>query len=194
MTPGGGPVPDRKYSFSDIFAYNSVVDMQAAGWQLCGGGPAPFSQYSVDGGMLTLYNDGTTGAGVCRTDVPRNMFNWVVSVRVAWVGNSVGSLGLSFRTSLHNYLWQADGYYYRFDLQRDGQWQPPTLVAPGYTPQLNTWHILTAMMSRGTLSLQFDGVTIFTYLENGKTNLAMFGFFAQWETDDASNLITAAAL
>jgi len=165
--------------------------MVAAGWQLCGGGNPPISQYQVQQGLLTLYNDGITGGAVCRTDIPTGVLDWTVQTRVSWVGNYVGSLGLSFSTASHNYLWQADGYNGQWDLQRDGQFNPPSLAVPGYVPQLNTWHILTATMSHGALSLFFDGTTILTSTENGNSQLILFGAFGQWNTNNAFTNISA---
>src|SRR5260370_25099635 len=59
--PFNGSDPSRTYSFSDSFLYANISQMVAAGWQLCGGGNPPISQYQVQQGLLTLYNNGITG-------------------------------------------------------------------------------------------------------------------------------------
>ena len=179
--------------FRDDFNYSSIDQLQAAGWTTGGGAPA--SYFNVNNGTLTLLNDGTVGASVDWNHVPANISDWTVSLRGEWIGNWVGSIGLIVRTTGHTYSFLADGYYPRFGVGRDG-----TGVAtfPGYTPQLNVWHILRLDMVQGTLYMFFDGVQIGSYAEldttPGNTNLTGIATTGAWETDNSFDWVQVASL
>lgn len=173
--------------FRDEFDYLNINEMQNAGWVLCGG--APLSYHYFSNGVLALENDGTVGGAVCWSNIPEGVSDWTVTTRVKWFANSVGSLGLAVWTTQHFYLWQADGYYGRFDLQRDGQWQPPTLVFPGYQRQLDVWHEMRLDMQSGLLSMFFDGQLIGTYEETSPGTLTQVGLPSQWLTHNAFDYV-----
>ena len=179
--------------FRDDFDYNSIDQLQEAGWSTGGGTPA--SYFSVGNGTLTLLNDGYAGASVDWSHVPANISDWTVSLRGEWIGNSVGSIGLTVRTTGHTYNFLADGYYPQFGFGRDGI---GVAAFPGYTPELNVWHVLRLDMVQGTLYLFFDGMQVGSYNETdttpGNTNLTGIATQGAWETDNSFDWVQAADL
>src|SRR5437867_8957411 len=178
------------WSFRDDFNYSSIDQLQAAGWTT--GGGAPPSYFNVSNGTLTLLNDGYAGASVEWNHAPAGVTNWNVSLRGEWVGNWVGSIGLTVRTTGHTYLFLADGYYPQFGVGRDGV---GVAAFPGYTPELNVWHILRLDMVQGTLYMFFDGVQVGSYTEldatPGNNNLAGIATGGAWETDNSFDWVQA---
>src|SRR5439155_13455700 len=181
------------WSFRDDFNYNSIDQLQAAGWTT--GGGAPPSYFNVSNGILTLLNDGYVGAAVEWNHAPAGVTNWSVSLRGEWVGNWVGSIGLIVYTVGHTYSFLADGYYPRFGVGRDGI---GVATFPGYTPQLNVWHVLQMDMYQGTLYLYFDGSIVGSYTEQdatpNNTNLTGIATTGAWNTDNSFDWIQAASL
>src|SRR5436309_9198913 len=181
------------WSFRDDFNYSSIDQLQAAGWST--GGGAPPSYFNVSNGILTLLNDGYAGAAVEWNHAPAGITNWSVSLRGERVGNWVGSIGLTVRTTGHTYLFLADGYYPQFGVGRDGV---GVATFPGYTPELNVWHILRLDMVQGTLYMFFDGLQVGSYIETdttpGNTDLTGIATAAAWETDNSFDWVQAASL
>jgi len=179
--------------FRDDFDYNSIDQLQAAGWTIGGGAPA--SYFSVGNGTLMLLNDGYAGASVDWNHVPANVSDWTVSLRGEWVGNWVGSIGLTVHTTRHTYNFLADGYYPQFGFGRDGA---GVATFPGYTPELNVWHVLRLDMVQGTLYMFFDGLQVGSYVEpdtiSGGTNLTGIATQGAWETDNSFDWVQAASL
>jgi len=181
------------WSFRDDFNYNSIDQLQAAGWTT--GGGAPPSYFNVSNGILTLLDDGYVGAAVDWNHAPAGVANWSVSLRGRWIGNPVGSIALGVRTAGHSYSFLADGYYVPDPLGQCGcvRTNPGFGIIddgrgvarfPGYSPELDTWHVLRVDMVQGTLYTYFDGVLVGDFTEfdtsAGNTNLAGIEVGAPW--------------
>ena len=181
------------YSFRDDFNYTSISQLQASGWSI--NSQAPSSSYTVASGALTLLYNGSVGADVLWRGAPSGIANWSVSLRGRWIGNPVGSIALGVRTAGHSYSFLADGYYIPdpwgqctcvrtnpgFGITDDGR---GVARFPGYSPELDTWHILRVDMVQGTLYTYFDGVLAGDFTEfdtsAGNTNLAGIEVGAPW--------------
>ncbi len=181
------------WSFRDDFNYSSIDQLQAAGWTT--GGGAPPSYFNGSNGILTLLDDGYVGAAVEWNHAPAGVTNWSVSLRGRWIGNPVGSIALGVRTAGHSYSFLADGYYVPdplgqcscvrtnpgFGISDDGR---GVARFPGYSPELDTWHVLRVDMVQGTLYTYFDGVLVGDFTEfdtsAGNTNLAGIEVGAPW--------------
>src|SRR2546428_5094266 len=181
------------YSFRDDFNYTSISQLQAAGWSI--NSQAPTSSYTVGSGALTLLYNGSVGADVLWLGASSGITNWSVSLRGRWIGNPVGSIALGVRTAGHSYSFLADGYYVPdplgqcscvrtnpgFGISDDGR---GVARFPGYSPELDTWHILRVDMVQGTLYTYFDGVLVGDFTEfdtsAGNTNLAGIEVGAPW--------------
>ena len=181
------------YSFRDDFNYTSISQLQAAGWSI--NSQAPSSSYTVASGALTLLYNGSVGADVLWRGAPSGIPNWSVSLRGRWIGNPVGSNALGVRTAGHSYSFLADGYYVPDPLGQCGcvRTNPGFGIIddgrgvarfPGYSPELDTWHILRVDMVQGTLYTYFDGVLVGDFTEfdtsAGNTNLAGIEVGAPW--------------
>src|SRR5947199_6915561 len=118
------------WSFRDDFNYNSIDQLQAAGWTT--GGGAPPSYFNVSNGILTLLDDGYVGAAVDWNHAPAGVTTWSVSLRGAWVGNWLGSIGLIVYTIRHTYSFLPAGYYPRSGVVRDAL---AVATVPGYPPK-----------------------------------------------------------
>src|SRR3989441_4820999 len=181
------------YSFRDDFNYTSISQLHAAGWSI--NSQAPTSSYTVGSGALTLLYNGSVGADVLWLGASSGITNWSVSLRGRWIGNPVGSIALGVRTAGPSYSFLADGYYVPdplgqcscvrtnpgFGISDDGR---GVARFPGYSPELDTWHVLRVDVVQGTLYTYFDGVLVGDFTEfdtsAGNTNLAGIEVGAPW--------------
>ena len=178
------------FTFRDEFSYTSINKMVTAGWTLCGGGPS--SGYSIGNSVLTLLNNGVTGAGVCWSNIPAGVTSWTSTARGKWVGGNYGSIEQIMQTTGHVYRWDADGYYSQFILLRD---DVIVFTANGYTPQLGTWHVLSMNMVQGTISMSFDGTLIGHFSETDPiVPLSTISLIAGWESTTSWDYVTASSL
>jgi len=182
----------NRFSFRDDFNFQTVSQLQAAGWSLCGGG-APSSYTTVGNGVVNLTNDGHVGANVCYTNIPPRVSSWTVSANGSWIGNAYGSIEVIVQTGGHVYRWDADGYYHQFILLRDD-----VIVSAinGYTPQLYSWHVLRLDGNPRTgLSMFFDGQKIGSFQDVKGTSYTMTQLIliAGWTSSESWDWITAAA-
>jgi PKD repeat protein len=139
--------------------------MQTAGWTECGSSDRASADYLISPGLLTLISDwdNNTSPAVCWNKIPSGISNWSVSTREAWVGdNDVdGTIQIIVTTTSHTYNWDADGFFQRYILWRDGYgnggvWSSSYL----YKPQLYVWHDLRMDFVNGTFHLYFDDLPL----------------------------------
>jgi len=164
--------------------------MVAAGWTVCGN--APSSYYSVTGGYLTLQNDGSVVAWMCRSLTATGADDWMVSDRAAAVGGGYASFQLNALTVGHQWTLQADGYYSTLVLARD---QIHVLEVPGYFPTFGVYHVVSMEMKNGVISIFLDG-RLFGSFTAGRTGSAVTGVAmgASWTATDSYDYVTAASL
>jgi hypothetical protein len=176
------------FPFQDDFSYTTLNGMLGAGWTQCGG-TAPASQYNIGNSVLTLQNDGSTGASMCWNNVAPGSSSWSATAKVEWSGGSYGSMQVLVTTNNHTYSFDADGYYKQYLLVRDGV---KVVQGPAYTPQLSVWHIMQLSMQNNVLTMTFDGSQVGTYTEpNSGTTLTSLRAQANWEATDSFDYITA---
>jgi hypothetical protein len=178
------------FTFRDEFSYPSIDKLVAAGWTLCGGGPT--SHYSVHNSVLTLQNDGVAGAGVCWSNIAAGVTSWTGTARGKWASGYYGSIEQIMQTKSHVYRWDADGYYSQFILLRD---DVIVFRANGYTPLLDSWHVLRMSMVQGNISLFFDGSLIGHFNEPDPiVPLSTIALIAGWESTTSWDYVTASSL
>jgi len=178
------------FTFRDDFNYPSTNKLVAAGWTLCGGGPS--TNYRVHDSVLTLQNNGVTGAGVCWSNIAAGVTSWTGTARGKWAGGNYGSVEQIMQTTSHVYRWDADGYYSQFILLRD---DVIVFRANGYTPLLDSWHVLSMSMVQGNISLYFDGTLIGHFSELGPiVPLSTIALIAGWESVTSWDYVTASSL
>jgi hypothetical protein len=174
------------FSFHDDFSYSSISAMSTAGWSIV----AVTGHATVSGGLLTLVNDGSTGATATWTSVPSGVADWTASAGIEWSAGKYGTLHLDASTAHHSYIWGVDGYYNKYVLYRDGTY---TLFTKN-SVQLGVWHTLRMDMRGGVLSLYFDGNLITTYQEADPSVLTQIGVGAGYYSTDSFDFIQAARI
>jgi len=161
----------QSWSFRDDFNYTSISQLQTAGWTVNPNPNIPLSYYGLSNSTMILKapNGPDNAASISRSDIPANVSNWSVSIRVESTLNLRGNFGtmeLPVPTVGHLYEWTAHGYYSNFQLIVDH-----VIVAtfPGYSAQLNVWHVLRLDMINGTVNMYFDGTLLGSYSQPDKT-------------------------
>jgi len=170
----------QSWTFRDDFNYTSIGQLQTAGWNINPNPNIPPSYYGFRNSTLTLYSNGAdNSASVSRSDIPSNVSDWSVAVRVEALGGMYHSIQDIVPTVGHTYRWTANGY-------QNGNPNTLTLSVDGlgvvasflgyYDGQLNVWHVLQLDMVNEILNMYFDGSLIGNYTEPdkmaGNTDLA----------------------
>jgi hypothetical protein len=182
--------------FRDNFSYSSTSAMLGAGWIECGAVQPNYT--TVSGGILTLENDGTSGAAVCWTTFPTQVHDWNVTTRGEWTSdagnlyNFYGTLLVGVKTASHFYVFHADGFDYDYHLNRDGFFVNST---SGYAPTQNAWRTFGLAMKNHTLSMFIDGKVVLSYVEpDQNTDLTMVDMLSGWEATNRFDYVTATQL
>jgi hypothetical protein len=182
--------------FRDDFSYGSTSAMLGAGWVECG--VAPDSYTRVSGGILTLENDGTSGAALCWTTFPTQVHDWNVTTRGEWSNDTsnpfdyYGTLLVGVKTASHFYVFHADGLNSEYYLNRDGAFVNST---SGYTPTQYAWRTFGLEMKNHTLSMFIDGKVVLSYVEpDQNTDLTMIDMISGWDATNSFDYVTATQL
>lgn len=149
----------------DDFNYNTKDEMKAAGWTL-----DEEERISLEGGMLTLDNDGAHGCGVKYLGhFPSGIYDFSVEAKSKWIGRAYGQRVFYVWTQRHRYGWFGDGYYpeYSFIRYSDGSGGDDVKVLRfgGYAPVINEWATFALEKRGNTFYMYQDGELKNTYTE-----------------------------
>jgi len=179
----------QNFSWRDDFNYNSLAEMQGAGWVL-----QRQDMITVGNGVVTFDNDGSTNGAAAYNSFPAGLSDWSVEASTAWVGRSYGSLGVAVTTGangnpVHSYTWDGDGYYNEFVLYRDGA---KVLRFSGYAGSFNTWQVFKIEKTGTTLNLYYNGILENSYTEsdNTPTTLLSIQIWGRWLSKDSYDYLS----
>jgi hypothetical protein len=155
------------FSWRDDFNYNTLNEMEKAGWVV---GNRDYTD--VNNGCVILDNDGSVSSYLRYRNLPSEIYDWRAESKGMWIGRSYGSLHIIVETERHTYSWWGDGYYPEFVFSRD---EVKVFRFSGYQPKLNEWFVFTLEKRSNTLYMYFNGKLMKTYIESDESPSAVKG-------------------
>jgi hypothetical protein len=162
--------------WSDKMNYQSLAQMQAAGWTTSNPSGVNFTSTGV---VVDDYS-GDTSITYSGSGFPSGLSNWQVEDQSRWVsgphcGNSVGA-----STAQSSFEFAADGWYSQFILYVDGSivWRSNTGT---FSESQNTLFTLTMIKSGDKLECYYNGQLKYTYSTQDSSQLTSVSTVSPWE-------------
>ncbi len=154
------------FSWKEDFNYQTLSDMQNAGWVV----DNPSGTRLESGGVVL---DGTGADTVIRyyNHFPTGIYDWSIETRSMWTGVGHSGPGLGIFTEKHQYSMVADGWYSHYAFARDGK----TVTFGSYEEQKNAWVTTTMTKQGNTIKLYCNGELIYTYTEQDTSSSQVTG-------------------
>jgi len=166
------------FTWREDFNYESLQQMEDAGWQL-----ANPDGTRLDSGTVVL--DGTQADTSINyiNHFPEGIYDWTLEIKALWLGHGHSQPAIYVGTELHNYGFVADGWGSQYGLYRDGA-SPITFGS--YAEQANVWVTLRMEKKANIINMYHDGTLVKSYTEQDTTPSQLTGVstISPWKGDE----------